>query len=141
VTQPQRRPSAFTFKLSELRHEFRQGTWKVMLPILLLLLVFLALALKFGWNLKAVAAVTFAIGLLSNLFVWLLALIAVVPVVGPLVAKVLALPFIWLLNGLGYLVSYIAIRRGYTQDVITYRALTLALMLGIIIGFLLGNLF
>jgi hypothetical protein len=46
-----------------------------------------------------------------------------------------------LLNGLGYLVSYIAIRRGYTQDVITYRALTLALMLGIIIGFLLGNLF
>lgn len=111
-----------------------------MLPVLLLLAGFLFMAVKLGWNLKAVAAVTFAIGLASNLFVWLLGLIAVVPLVGPLLVKVLALPFIWLLNAIGYLVSYIAIRRGYSQDVITYRALTLALLLGVIIGFVLGNL-
>lgn len=140
MTQLQRRPSAFTFKLSELRHEFRRGTWRIMLPVLLLLLGFLFLAVKLGWNLKAVAAVTFAIGLASNLFVWLLGLIAVVPVVGPLIVKVLALPFIWLLNGVGYLVSYVAIRRGYSQDVITYRTLTVALLLGVIIGFVLGHL-
>ena len=60
--------------------------------------------------------------------------------VGPLIVKVLALPFIWLLNGVGYLVSYVAIRRGYSQDVITYRALTVALLLGVIIGFVIGNL-
>lgn len=140
MTQPQRQPSAFTFKLSELKHEFRRGTWRIMLPVLLLLLGFLFLAVKLEWNLKAVAAVTFAIGLASNLFVWLLGLIAVVPVVGPLIVKVLALPFIWLLNGVGYLVSYVAIRRGYSQDVITYRALTVALLLGVIIGFVLGHL-
>lgn len=129
------------FRLAELKHEFRKGTWKIMLPVLLSLLGFLLLAVKLGWNLKAVAAATFAIGLLSNLFVWLLGLIAIVPLIGPLVVKILALPFIWLLNAIGYLVSYIAIRRGYSQDVITYRALTLALLLGVIIGFVLGNLF
>ena len=111
-----------------------------MLPILMLLAGFLFLAIELRWNLKAVAAVTFAIGLFSNLFLWLLGLLSVVPVVGPLVAKVLALPFIWVLNGIGYFVSYVAIRRGYSQDVITYRALTLALLLGVIIGFVLGNL-
>ena len=140
MAKPQRKSGAFAFKLSELRHEFRQGTWKVMLPLLLLLVALMLLALKFGWNLKAVAAVTFAIGLASNLFLWLLGLIAVVPLVGPLVVKILALPFIWVLNGVGYLVSYVAIRRGYSQDVITYRALTLALLLGVVIGFVLGNL-
>lgn len=140
MTRAKRKPVAFDFRLSELKHEFRKGTWKVMLPVLLLLLGFLFLAVKLGWNLKAVAAVTFAIGLASNLFLWLLGLVAVVPVVGPLVVKVLALPFIWLLNGIGYLVSYVAIRRGYSQDVITYRALTVALLLGVIIGFVIGNL-
>ena len=141
MTRAKRKPAAFDFRLSELKHEFRQGTWKVMLPVLLLLLGFLFLAVKLGWNLKAVAAVTFVIGLVSNLFIWLLGLIAIVPVVGPLIVKVLALPFIWLLNGIGYLVSYVAIRRGYSQDVITYRALTLALLLGVVIGFVLGHLF
>lgn len=135
------RDPASGFRLAELKHEFRKGTWKIMLPVLLSLLGFLLLAVKLGWNLKAVAAATFAIGLLSNLFVWLLGLIAIVPLIGPLVVKILALPFIWLLNAIGYLVSYIAIRRGYSQDVITYRALTLALLLGVIIGFVLGNLF
>lgn len=140
MTRAKRKPATFRFSLSELKHEFRRGTWRIMLPVLLLLLGFLFLAVKLGWNLKAVAAVTFAIGLASNLFVWLLGLIAIVPVVGPLVVKVLALPFIWLLNGIGYLVSYVAIRRGYSQDVITYRALTLALLLGVVIGFVLGHL-
>lgn len=140
MTRAKRKLAAFDFRLSELKHEFRQGTWKVMLPVLLLLLGFLFLAVKLGWNLKAVAVATFAIGLASNLFIWLLGLIAIVPVIGPLIVKVLALPFIWLLNGIGYLVSYVAIRRGYSQDVITYRALTLALLLGIVIGFVLGHL-
>jgi hypothetical protein len=140
VRKPKRKQASSSFKVTDLNPDFRQGTWKIMLPILMLLAGFLFLAIELRWNLKAVAAMTFAIGLFSNLFLWLLGLVAVVPVVGPLVVKVLALPFIWLLNGVGYLVSYVAIRRGYSQDVITYRALTVALLLGVIIGFVIGNL-
>jgi tetrahydromethanopterin S-methyltransferase subunit F len=37
-------------------------------------------------------------------------------------------------------VSYIAIRRGYSKDVLTYRGLTVAVIIGIVIGFVLGKL-
>ncbi len=50
--------------------------------------------------------------------------------------------FIWLLNAVGYLVPYIAIRRGYSKDVLTYRGLAIAtIIIGIVIGFVLGGLF
>lgn len=67
-------------------------------------------------------------------------MISLVPVIGPVIVKVLSIGFIWLLNAVGYLVSYIAIRRGYSRDVLTYRGLTVAVIIGIVIGFVLGKL-
>jgi len=60
--------------------------------------------------------------------------------VGPMVAHVLSLPFLWLLNGVGYLVSIIAIRRGYSKDVLNYRIVTITLIFGITMGYVLGKL-
>jgi hypothetical protein len=80
------------------------------------------------------------IGFVSHAFAWLAGIIALVPVIGPLIVKVLSIGFIWLLNAVGYLVAYIAIRRGYSKDVLTYRGLTIALIIGIVIGFVLGRL-
>jgi hypothetical protein len=62
-----------------------------------------------------------------------------VPVVGPLIVKVLSVGFVWLLNAVGYLVAFVAIRRGYSRDVLTYRGLTVALLVGIVIGYVLGK--
>lgn len=87
-----------------------------------------------------IAASVVAVGLVSNAFVWLLGLVSLVPIVGPIIVKVLSIGFIWLLNAVGYLVAYIAIRRGYSKDVLTYRGLTVALIIGIVIGFVLGKL-
>ena len=77
---------------------------------------------------------------LSHALAWLVGIIALVPIIGPLLVKVLSLSIIWLLNAIGYLVSYVAIKRGYSKDVLTYRAITIALISGIVIGFVLGNL-
>jgi len=88
----------------------------------------------------AIAGIVVVIGLLSNAFAWLLGIVALVPIVGPLVVKVLSIGFIWLINAVGYLVSVIAIKRGYSKDVLTYRGVTIALIIGIIIGFVLGKL-
>ena len=63
-----------------------------------------------------------------------------VPIVGPLIVKVLSIGAIWLLNAVGYLVSYVAIKRGYSKDVLTYRAVTVALITGIVIGFVIASL-
>jgi hypothetical protein len=90
---------------------------------------------------RVIAGGVFVVGLLSNAFAWLLGVIAIVPVVGPLIVKVLSIGFIWLLNAVGYLISFIAIRRGYSKDVLTYRGLTVAVIIGIVIGYVMGKLF
>ena len=79
-------------------------------------------------------------GLLSNAFAWMLGVIALVPIIGPIIAKLLSAGFIWVINAIGYFVSIVAIRRGYTKDVLTYRAMTIALIIGVVIGFVLGKI-
>ena len=70
------------------------------------------LGLHFNVDHGVIAVGVVALGLVSNAFAWLLGLIAVVPVVGPLIVKVLSIGFIGLLNAVGYVVSFIAIWRG-----------------------------
>ena len=91
-------------------------------------------------NTSVIAGSVVVVGLVTNAFAWLLGIIALVPLIGPLIAKILSIGFVWLLNAVGYLVSYIAIKRGYSKDVLTYRGLTIAVIIGIGIGFILGRL-
>lgn len=114
--------------------------WKVMLPLWGAIGGLVWLGLHYDVDRSVIAGSVVAVGLLSNAFAWLLGVIALVPVVGPVIVKVLSIGFIWLLNAVGYLVSYIAIRRGYSKDVLTYRGLTIAVIIGIVIGFVLGKL-
>lgn len=114
--------------------------WKVMLPLWCAISGLVWLGLHFNVDRGVIAGSVVAVGLISNAFVWLLGVIALVPVIGPVIVKILSIGFIWLLNAIGYLVSYVAIRRGYSKDVLTYRGLTIAVIIGIVIGFVLGKL-
>lgn len=114
--------------------------WKVMLPVWLAMGGLVWLGLYFKVDHSVIAGSVVAVGLISNAFAWLLGLVALVPIIGPIIVKVLSIGFVWLLNAVGYLVSYIAIRRGYSRDVLTYRGLTVAVIIGIVIGFVLGKL-
>jgi hypothetical protein len=117
----------------------KRGAWKLMVPLSIMLIATIYAALYYGWDVKAVAAGVVLFGTLSNLFIWLLGVIGLVPVIGPLIVKVLSLSIIWLLNAIGYLVSYVAIKRGYSKDVLTYRGVTVALITGIVIGYVIGH--
>lgn len=114
--------------------------WKVMLPLWTVMGGLVWLGLYFNVDHSVIAGSVVAVGLISNAFAWLLGIIALVPIIGPVIVKVLSIGFIWLLNAVGYLVSYIAIRRGYSKDVLTYRGLTVAVIIGVVIGFVLGKL-
>ncbi|MEZ0245435.1 MAG: hypothetical protein ACAH09_02250 [Methylophilaceae bacterium] len=114
--------------------------WKVMLPLLAVLIALVWLGFRFNVDDRVVVGGAVLFGVLSSLFAWIVGVLGLIPVIGPLIVKVLAIPIIWLLNALGYLVSFIAIKRGYSRDVLTYRGLTIALIVGIIIGFILGHL-
>lgn len=135
---PQKTPEVFT--LAEVAPSPSPRSWKRMLPVWIVLVGLVWLGLHYDFDARLVAGVAIVFGLVSSAFGWLLGLIGLLPVVGPLALKVLALPIIWLLNAIGYLVSFVAIRRGYSQDVLTYRGLTVALLIGIVLGFVIGRL-
>jgi hypothetical protein len=113
--------------------------WKFMVPTWGLIGALIWLGLHYQVDAQIIASGVFLIGLLSNAFTWMLGIIAAVPLIGPLIVKILSLGFIWLLNAVGYMVSFVAIRRGYSKDVLTYRGVTIALITGIVIGFVLGK--
>ncbi len=114
--------------------------WKIMLPLWCAMGGLAWLGLHYKVDKSVIAGSLVAVGLVSNAFAWLMGVVALVPLIGPIIVKVLSIGFIWLLNAIGYLVSYIAIRRGYSKDVLTYRGLTVALIIGIVIGFVIGKL-
>ena len=106
----------------------------------IVLTIFVAVGLALGLDKKAIAFLAIVFGLISQAFIGLINIIALVPIVGPLIAKVLALPFYWILNALGYFVSVIAIKRGYSKEVVNYRILTVVFLVGIVVGFIVGKL-
>ena len=100
----------------------------------------IAVALKFGIDKKAVVFGTLVIGVFTQAFAGLAALLAAVPLIGPFIIKVFAIPFFWVLNALGYFVGAVAIKKGYRREFTKSRVLTLALLIGIIIGYIIGHL-
>ena len=111
-------------------------------PLLIWMAIILAIviALKLGIDEKVVLFGTVVIGVFTQAFAGLAALIAAVPLVGPFIVKVFAIPFFWLLNALGYFVGAVAIKKGYRTEFTKSRVLTLALLTGIIIGYIIGHL-
>ncbi len=121
-------------------HTFLQ-VYKKHIIIWLLIVAFIVIALKLGIDQKVVVFITLVLGLFTQLFAGLGALLAMVPFIGPLIVKVFAIPFFWILNALGYFVGVIAIKRGYSSEFVKSRVLTLSLLVGIVVGYILGHIF
>jgi hypothetical protein len=117
----------------------KTGAWKIMLPIAILLAIVGYLVYHNHLNFKVAAVSVLLVGFYTGLVGWILGMIALVPFIGPILVKILTMSFIWLLNAIGYLVSYVAIKRGYSKDVITYRGITIALLVGIVIGYVVAQ--
>jgi hypothetical protein len=80
------------------------------------------------------------VGLVTNAFVWLLGLVGVVPVVGPIIVGAVTTGFLLLINSISSLIAYLAIKRGYRRDMLTFKGVTIALIVGMAIGFIIGRL-
>ncbi len=119
--------------------DFFVAFWRTIL-IWFLIILFVVIALHFNIDKTVIGGIVVVVGLLTQAFTGLIGIISLIPLIGPLVAKILALPLFWLINALGYFVSVIAIKRGYSKEVINYRVLTIVLLIGIVIGFILGKL-
>ena len=91
-------------------------------------------------DIRAITIITLLLGYISNVFVGLITLVGLIPIIGPLIVKVLTIPFFWLLNGMGYFTSAYAIKKGYGRDIVSHRLITIVLLTGIVLGYILGHL-
>ena len=110
----------------------------------ILLWVFIGIAvvvaLQYGVDEKIVVFTTLVLGIFTQVFAGLGALIAMIPILGPILIKVVTIPFFWMINALGHGVSIVAIKKGYPDELVKSRVLTIALLIGIVLGYIMGNL-
>ncbi|MFC1527171.1 hypothetical protein ACFL5D_00300 [Candidatus Neomarinimicrobiota bacterium] len=118
---------------------FFKSNWKHLVGWTLFIIA-IVVALYFGVDKKVVVLFTIVLGVFTQFFAGITALIALVPFVGPLIVKVLAIPLFWLLNGLGYFVSIFAIKKGYSRELVGSRVLTFAVLVGLVLGYIIGHI-
>ncbi|MCX6639998.1 MAG: hypothetical protein NTW14_05895 [bacterium] len=106
----------------------------------LIIIAMVLLGVVLGVDKKVIGVVVALFGIITQAFIGLLALVGVVPILGPLIVKIISLPLFWLLNGIGYVLSVFAIKQGYTKEVLNYRVLTVVFLIGVVIGFIIGQI-
>ena len=124
--------------MSEKKRFFKQ--YKFHLVLWLLIAAGIIVALQYGIDQKLVVLSTLILGIFTQVFAGLGALIAMVPIIGPFLVKIVTIPFFWLINALGHGVSIVAIKKGYSKELVKSRVLTVAILVGILIGYIMGNL-
>ena len=116
--------------------------WKVVLWILLFTMIYQSFSYgeQYGINERIIILATLVLGVFTQIFTGITSLIAIIPFFGPFILKVVSIPIFYFLNALGWIVSAIAIKRGYVNELSRSRTVTFALLVGIIIGYILGNI-
>ena len=116
--------------------------WKIVLWILLFFMIYLAFSYgkQYGINERIIILATLVLGVFTQIFTGITSLIAIIPFFGPFILKVVSIPIFYFLNALGWVVSAIAIKKGYVNELSRSRTVTFALLVGIIIGYILGNI-
>ena len=106
----------------------------------ILLTTAFVLSTNYGIDKKIIVFVAFVISVFTEVFVGLSALVATIPIVGPMIIKIVTIPVFWIFNAMGTLISGLAIKKGYATELARGRVLTLALLVGTILGYIIGNL-
>ncbi|MBN8555611.1 MAG: hypothetical protein J0L93_09215 [Deltaproteobacteria bacterium] len=91
-----------------------------------------------GLEIRVIAALAVLAGILTQAFTIILGLIALVPVVGPIIVGLLSLPIFWFINATSHMITAMAVKQGYGKDIARSKLLVIMLMVGLILGFLIG---
>ena len=116
--------------------------WRILVWIILAIASGLAFFYghQYGINQRIIILITLVLGTFTQLFSGITSLIALIPFFGPFILKVISIPIFYILNAMGWVVSAVAIKKGYVNELSKSRTITLALLVGIIIGYILGNI-
>ena len=109
--------------------------------IWLIILLFTIISIALGFDKKIIALVVILLGFLTQAFAGLIGMVGAIPSIGPMIVKVITLPFFILLNAIAYLFTFFALRMGLKRDIVRARIIATAFLVGIVIGFILGRIF
>ena len=118
---------------------FLQRNYKLLITWAIIIIAVIV-GIHFRVDKGIIVVLVMIFGLFAEAFSGLIALLATVPVIGPIVAKVLTMPIFWFFNALGYFVPLVAIKRGYKKEVINYRFVTMVFLTGFAVGFIIAKL-
>ena len=105
-----------------------------------LLAIIITAAVNYGIDKKIIVLSAFIISVFTEAFAGLGVIIAAIPIIGPMIIKIITIPVFWVFNAMGTLISGLAIKKGYATEFAKGRVLTIALLIGIIVGYIIGNL-
>ena len=122
-----------------MKHSSLRKFYKKKILLLLFISSVFSIAYYYGIDEKLIVLTAFILSVFTEVFVGVGALIAAIPIIGPMIVKLITIPIFWVFNAMGTLISGIAIKKGYATEMARGRILTLALLVGIIIGYIIGN--
>ncbi len=117
------------------------NAYRKFILIWLVIVLFIIISISLGFDKKIIALVVILTGFLTQAFSGLIGMIGTIPAIGPMIVKIVTLPFFLLLNALAYLFTFFALRMGLKRDIVRARIISTALLIGIVIGFILGRIF
>lgn len=123
--------------------EESEPTKKRYLQVLILFLttgIITALGFFFRWDKRIIGIGVFLFGLVSQGWASLVSLLGGIPVVGNVIVRFLALPLLFLVNSLGNLLAFVAIKIGYKKEIMDTKLLAWTFAGGLLIGFIIGGL-
>ena len=112
--------------------------YKIIIRVFVTLII--STAIIYGIDKKLIVFTAFIFGVFTEIFAGLGVIVAAIPLIGPMIIKIVSVPVFWILNALGTLVSGIAIKKGYATELARGRIMTLALLIGMVIGYIFGNI-
>ena len=127
----------------EISLEESEPTKKRFMQVFILFLaggIIIALGLFFRWDKRIVGIGVFLFGLVSQGWASLVSLLGGLPVVGGVIVRFLALPLLFLVNSIGNLLAFLAIKMGYKKEIMDTKLLTWTFAGGLLIGFIIGGL-
>jgi len=116
---------------------------KRLLQVLVLFLIggiIITLGIYLRWDKRLIGIGVFLFALVSQGWSSLVSLLGGVPVVGSIIVRFLALPLLFLVNGIGNLLAFIAIKMGYKKEIMDTKLLAWTFAGGLLIGFIIGGL-
>ena len=91
--------------------------WKIVLWTLLFTIIYLGFSYgeQYGINDRIIILATLVLGVFTQIFAGITSLIAIIPFFGPFILKVVSIPIFYFLNAIGWIVSAIAMKKGYVK--------------------------